>query len=85
MAGLVINELFGGYYFFVETVYHSNSVMSALSSTWSSKPPLAIKYRLDAAALEDSGGGKSHSSTLERLLAWEKKLYEEVKVIFNLF
>lgn len=56
-------------------------MLSALSSTWTSKPPLVVKYQLDAGALEDSGGGKSHSSTLERLLAWEKKLYEEVKVI----
>ncbi|KAG0460379.1 hypothetical protein HPP92_020676 [Vanilla planifolia] len=62
-----------------KTVYHSNSVLSALSSSWSSKPPLAIKYRFDAAALAESGGEKSHVSTLERLLAWEKKLYEEVK------
>nr|XP_029119983.1 nitrate regulatory gene2 protein isoform X2 [Elaeis guineensis] len=62
-----------------KTVYHSNSVLSALSSSWTSKPPLAIKYRLDTGMLEDSGGGKSHGSTLERLLAWEKKLYEEVK------
>ncbi|URD82080.1 hypothetical protein MUK42_18671 [Musa troglodytarum] len=63
-----------------KTVYHSNSVLSALSSSWTSKPPLAIRYRLDTAALEESGGGKSNGSTLERLLAWEKKLYEEVKV-----
>ncbi|KAJ0961864.1 hypothetical protein J5N97_029692 [Dioscorea zingiberensis] len=62
-----------------KTVYHSNSVLSALSSSWSSKPPLAIKYRLDTGALVESGGGKSHGSTLERLLAWEKKLYGEVK------
>lgn len=78
------NACFGFFLFcfVLETVYHSNSVLSALSSTWSSKPPLAIKYRLDAAALEGAGGGKSLGSTLERLLAWEKKLYEEVKVIF---
>ena len=25
----------------------------------------------------------SHQSTLDRLYAWEKKLYEEVKVYFN--
>ncbi|XP_058086779.1 nitrate regulatory gene2 protein-like [Magnolia sinica] len=62
-----------------KTVYHSNSVLSNLSSTWTSKPPLAIRYRLDTGTLEDSGGGKSHGSTLERLLAWEKKLYQEVK------
>ena len=63
-----------------ETVYHSSSVLSALSSSWTSKPPLAIRYSLDPVALEESGGGKSNGSTLERLLAWEKKLYEEVKV-----
>uniref|UniRef100_A0ACD5TMH2 Uncharacterized protein n=1 Tax=Avena sativa TaxID=4498 RepID=A0ACD5TMH2_AVESA len=63
-----------------KTVYHSNSVLSALSSTWTSKPPLAVRYKLDANALEvGSMEGKSHGSTLERLLAWEKKLYEEVK------
>ncbi|XP_072989311.1 protein ROLLING AND ERECT LEAF 2 [Typha latifolia] len=62
-----------------KTVYHSNSLFSTLSSRWTSKPPLAIKYRLDAGALVESGGGKSHGSTLERLLAWEKKLYAEVK------
>lgn len=61
-------------------MYHSNSIISALSSSWTSKPPLAIKYQLDTGILDDSGGGRSHGSTLERLLAWEKKLYEEVKV-----
>lgn len=65
---------------FSETVYHSNSVLSNLSSSWTSKPPLAIRYRLDTVTVEDSGGGKSHGATLERLLAWEKKLYKEVKV-----
>lgn len=65
-----------------ETVYHSNSVLSALASTWTSKPPLAVRYKLDTNSLEmGSMEGKSHGSTLERLLAWEKKLYEEVKVI----
>lgn len=62
-----------------KTVYHSNSVLSNLSSTWTSKPPLAIRYRLDTGTLQDLSGGKSHGSTLERLLAWEKKLYQEVK------
>lgn len=62
-----------------ETVYHSNSVLSALSSTWTSKPPLAIKYSLDTGNV---GGVTSLGSTMEKLLAWEKKLYEEVKVNF---
>ncbi|GLT84306.1 hypothetical protein SLE2022_025420 [Rubroshorea leprosula] len=62
-----------------KTVYHSSSVLSNLSSSWTSKPPLAVRYRLDTAALDEPGGAKSLCSTLDRLLAWEKKLYEEVK------
>ncbi|XP_074571231.1 protein ROLLING AND ERECT LEAF 2-like [Curcuma longa] len=62
-----------------KTVYHSNSVLNTLSSSWTSKPPLAIRYSFDASALEESDRGKSHGSTLERLLAWETKLYKEVK------
>ncbi|KAK7277152.1 hypothetical protein RIF29_18303 [Crotalaria pallida] len=62
-----------------KTVYHSSSLLSNLSSTWTSKPPLAVKYRLDPGPLEGPGGPKSLGSTLERLLAWEKKLYQEVK------
>lgn len=68
----------------LETVYHSNSVLPALSSSWTSKPPPAIRYRLDIATLEESGGNEGHGSTLERLLAWEKKLYEQVKTIYPL-
>uniref|UniRef100_A0A1D1YPM2 Uncharacterized protein n=1 Tax=Anthurium amnicola TaxID=1678845 RepID=A0A1D1YPM2_9ARAE len=67
-----------------KTVYHSNSVLSSLSASWTSKPPLTVRYRLDAAALGDparaaDGGKGSHCSALERLLTWEKKLYKEVK------
>ncbi|MFQ6635991.1 hypothetical protein Gotur_013705 [Gossypium turneri] len=62
-----------------KTVYHSSSMLSNLSSSWTSKPPLAVKYRLDSAALNEEGRSKSLCSTLDRLLAWEKKLYEEVK------
>lgn len=63
-----------------KTVYHSSSVFSNLSASWTSKPPLAVKYKLDASTLNDEQGGlKSLCSTLDRLLAWEKKLYEDVK------
>ncbi|XP_065628292.1 nitrate regulatory gene2 protein-like [Quercus suber] len=62
-----------------KTVYHSNSVLSNLSSSWTSKPPLAVRYRLDAGSLDEPGGSKSLCCTLDRLLAWEKKLYGEVK------
>ena len=61
-------------------MYHSNSMLSNLSSSWTSKPPLAVKYRLDAGSLDEPGGSKSLCCTLDRLLAWEKKLYGEVKV-----
>ncbi|KAF2315443.1 hypothetical protein GH714_039265 [Hevea brasiliensis] len=62
-----------------KTVYHSSSMLSNLSSSWTSKPPLAVKYRLDTGSLNEPGGPRSLCSTVERLLAWEKKLYEEVK------
>ncbi|RVW32331.1 Nitrate regulatory gene2 protein [Vitis vinifera] len=66
-----------------KTVYHSSGVLSNLSSTWTSKPPLAVKYQLDAGSLHEPGGPKSLSSTLDRLFAWEKKLYEEVKGVMD--
>ncbi|RZC43507.1 hypothetical protein C5167_036458, partial [Papaver somniferum] len=37
-----------------------------------------IKYYLEKAVV---AGPKSHFSTLEQLLAWEKKLHQEVKVL----
>ena len=60
---------------------HSSSLLSTLSSKWTSKPPLAVKYRLDTTALDQPNSVKSLCSTLDRLLAWEKKLYEEIKVL----
>lgn len=62
-----------------KTIYHSSGVLSNLSSSWTSKPPLTVKYRFEPSSMEQSGGTKSLCSTLERLLAWEKKLYQEVK------
>uniref|UniRef100_A0A5B7ALV7 DUF632 domain-containing protein n=1 Tax=Davidia involucrata TaxID=16924 RepID=A0A5B7ALV7_DAVIN len=62
-----------------KTVYHSSGVLSNLSSSWTSKPPLAVKYRFEPGSMDELGGPKSLCSTLERLLAWEKKLYQEVK------
>ncbi|CAL5398140.1 unnamed protein product [Camellia sinensis] len=62
-----------------KTVYHSSGVFSNLSSSWTSKPPLAVKYRFEPGSIDEPGGSKSLCSTLERLLAWEKKLYQEVK------
>ncbi|KAI3731946.1 hypothetical protein L1987_63139 [Smallanthus sonchifolius] len=62
-----------------KTVYHSNGVLSNLSSSWTSKPPLAVKYRFEPGSIGEPGESKSLCSTLERLLAWEMKLYQEVK------
>ncbi|XAR54187.1 hypothetical protein NMG60_11029214 [Bertholletia excelsa] len=62
-----------------KTVYHSSGVFSNLSSSWTSKPPIAVKYRFEPGSLDEPGSSKSLCSTLERLLAWEKKLYQEVK------
>ncbi|CAA3020897.1 Hypothetical predicted protein [Olea europaea subsp. europaea] len=62
-----------------KTVYHSSGMLSNLSSSWTSKPPIAVKYRLDPNSVDQPGGPKSICSTLERLLAWEKKLYQEIK------
>ncbi|XP_076920696.1 nitrate regulatory gene2 protein-like [Bidens hawaiensis] len=62
-----------------KTVYHSSGVLSNLSSSWTSKPPLAVKYRFEPGSIGEPGGSKSLGSTLDRLLAWEMKLYQEVK------
>ncbi|KAK1401454.1 BZIP domain class transcription factor [Heracleum sosnowskyi] len=62
-----------------KTVYHSSGVFSNLSSSWTSKPPLAVKYKFEPGSIDEPSGSKSLCSTLERLLAWEKKLYQEIK------
>lgn len=64
-------------------MYHSSNLLSRVNSSWTSKPPLAVKYRFDAGSLERPGGPKSLCSTLDRLLAWENKLCQEVKVSFR--
>lgn len=72
------------YIFLIETVYHSSGVFSNLSSSWTSKPPLAVKYKFEPGSIDEPTGSKSLCSTLERLLAWEKKLYQEIKVLILL-
>ncbi|CAN8310784.1 unnamed protein product [Cochlearia groenlandica] len=62
-----------------KTVYHSSNLFRNFSASWTSKPPLAVKYMLDPSTLNEQGGLNSLCSTLDRLLAWEKKLYEDVK------
>ncbi|KAJ4896257.1 hypothetical protein Rs2_23051 [Raphanus sativus] len=72
-------QLDGSFRQLKKTVIHSSSILSNLSSTWTSKPPLAVKYRLDTTALDQPNSLKSLCSTLDRLFAWEKKLYQEIK------
>ncbi|KAH9300287.1 hypothetical protein KI387_011870, partial [Taxus chinensis] len=62
-----------------KNLYHSSNVFNSLPWTWSSRPPLAIRYTLEPSIFDTSGTHGSHCSTLERLLAWEKKLYQEVR------
>lgn len=62
-----------------KNLYHSSNVFNSLPWTWASKPPLAIRYTLEPSIFDTSGTHGSHCSTLERLLAWEKKLYQEVR------
>lgn len=60
--------------------HHSAKVFSALSSWgWPSKSPIVVTR--DSIDLNNNGRSihGSHCSTLERLYAWEKKLYDEVR------
>lgn len=59
--------------------YQSAKVFSALSWSWSSKSPLAGRDSIEFQSIEESGRRGSHCSTLEKLHAGEKKLYEEVR------
>ncbi|XP_051132981.1 nitrate regulatory gene2 protein-like [Andrographis paniculata] len=62
-----------------KTILHSNGILNSLTSTWTSKPPLTVKYRLEMSSIEQCGGPRGLCSSLDRLLAWETKLYQEVK------
>ncbi|EFJ12851.1 hypothetical protein SELMODRAFT_425043 [Selaginella moellendorffii] len=56
---------------------HSSKVLNAISwSNW--KSPLKRKTEETALAVTDEDFG-AHSGTLDRLLVWEKKLYEEMR------
>lgn len=62
--------------------YNSARVFSTFNWTWS-RNPLLTKEELES-NLDESGRNASHALTLERLLAWEKKLFEEVKAVESL-
>ncbi|GLJ52593.1 hypothetical protein SUGI_1119280 [Cryptomeria japonica] len=59
--------------------YQSAKVFSALSWSWSSKSPLAGRDSMEYQNIDESGRRGSHCSTLEKLHARERRLYEEVR------
>lgn len=66
-------------------VHHPDGIRSDLSSCWTSKPWLPVRYEFGPNSLERSGSSKSLCSTLERLLAWENNLYQGVKVVVAVY
>lgn len=57
----------------------SSKVFNAITSHWSRKTSLAMRDAYEDTDIAECGMHGSHASTLERLYAWEKKLYDEVK------
>ncbi|KAH9307884.1 hypothetical protein KI387_035795 [Taxus chinensis] len=63
-----------------ENFHHSAKVFSALSWGWPARSPHVGRRENIDLNKDDCGTQGSHCSTLERLYAWEKKLYEEVRM-----
>lgn len=61
--------------------FHSARVFSAFSWNWSRSP---LSARDTGETADETGVNGSHALTLERLLAWEKKLYDEIKLVDSL-
>lgn len=59
--------------------YHSAKVFTALSWSWSLKSPHVCKDTVEFRNTDEPYYRGSHCSTLERLYACEKRLYEEVR------
>lgn len=57
----------------------STKVFNAITSHWSRKAPYILMEDADEDDVLECGMSGSHASTLERLYAWERKLYHEVK------
>ncbi|KAI5085046.1 hypothetical protein GOP47_0001215 [Adiantum capillus-veneris] len=60
-------------------VKDNTKVFNAITTHWSRKSSLAMRDAYDDNDTPECGMFGSHASTLERLYAWEKKLYDEVK------
>lgn len=61
-------------------VYNYGFSLSPTLWTWGSSPKFDTFGSCLREQVVGNNGGVGHSSTIERLYAWEKKLYEEVKV-----
>ena len=57
-----------------------SKVFNAITMHWSRKATGTLKDTYKDNDLTECGMFGSHAATLERLCAWEGKLYEEVKV-----
>ncbi|KAK9164521.1 hypothetical protein Syun_005423 [Stephania yunnanensis] len=66
-------------------VYDCGRSFSSLSWTWGSSAMSSSGFgRMNDVIIGNNGGNSSHCSTVEKLYAWEKKLYDEVKSAGNL-
>mgnify|MGYP000338367420 FL=1 len=59
----------------------SSKVFNAITSHWSRKTSVAVRDAFYDSDSPECGMLGSQASTLERIYAWERKLYEEVKVL----
>ena len=62
-----------------------SKVFNAITMHWSRQATVALKDTYKDRDVAECGMFGSHAATLERLCAWEGKLYEEVKVNAEVF
>ncbi|KAJ4811649.1 hypothetical protein LUZ62_024215 [Rhynchospora pubera] len=62
-----------------KVVHFSSGILKVLSSRSRSRKLRDIRRRLETAGIQGSVEQRSHSYTLEKLLAWERKLHKEIK------
>lgn len=71
------------YIFGAGKVYGYGKGLSPLLWTWGTSPKMDGFGKFGEEVVGNNANG-SHCSTVERLYAWEKKLYLEVKVLYFL-
>lgn len=63
-------------------VHFSNGLLKVLPSRSRSRKLQDMRRRLETAGIQGTAEQRDHAYTLEKLLAWEKKLYKEIKVLY---